>query len=72
MGSRAIQARAGKAKLEIRRLARLATLRGVLLDHLQLMQAHHPLAPSSEKRGVDELVPLLREDGRWWTGSPPW
>jgi hypothetical protein len=64
-GSRSFQPHEGKAKLEIRRLVSLATLRGVLLDYLQLTQAHHPLAPSRRGgRGVDELIPLLREEGR--------
>jgi hypothetical protein len=30
---------------------------------LQATSAHHPPAPSSERRGVDELAPLLGKEG---------
>jgi hypothetical protein len=76
VGSRSIQSREGKAKLQIRRLARLPTLYGALLDHLQVRHAHHPLAPSrrggrgvdevvrcSERTGVGGLAPLLGKEG---------
>jgi hypothetical protein len=75
-GSRANHTLTGKAKLQIRRLVRLPTLCGALLDHLQVTHAHHPLAPSrrggrgvdelvpcSERTGVDELAPLLGKEG---------
>jgi hypothetical protein len=30
---------------------------------LQATSAHHPLAPSSKRRGFDELAPLLAKEG---------
>ena len=33
------------------------------IKHLQSACAHHPLAPSSERRGVGDLTPLLVKEG---------
>jgi hypothetical protein len=35
----------------------------VPLNYSQAARAHHPLAPSSVRRGVGELAPLLSKEG---------
>jgi hypothetical protein len=64
MRSRATQAREGKAELRIRRLVRLPTLCRVLLDHLQVTHAHHPLPPPQRGGALVDRLPSLVRRGR--------